>query len=108
MPDLITLLKEAKRYSKETGSLTLKLKALRIDERTLKIKDEKDNAFKVFFKFPHRLTIFEAGLLYSLIVLKKKPRDYAGYFKCQAGKEFLDSIEKISILKKKVIWEESD
>lgn len=60
---------------------------------------------KVYFKQPQQLTIFQAGLLICLYVLKRLPRDYGGYFKCPAGKEFAENIEKVNLLVKKEIVE---
>jgi len=50
------------------------------------------------FKEPHRLTIFEAGMLFSVFVLNRKPTDYAQYHKCIAGKNFIENIEKLEVL----------
>ena len=49
----------------------------------------------VYFKKPHQMTIFEAGLLFYVWGHNKKPLDYTGYHKCPAGKEFIENIEKI-------------
>lgn len=57
----------------------------------------------VYFTKPHQLTIFEAELLFDLIVLRMKPRDYASYHKCKAGERFIENIKKISKLKSVLI-----
>ena len=58
-------------------------------------KREDNKEVVVTFYKPHNLTIFEAGLLYALYCLNKKPRDYAGYDNCIAGMEFIENIKSI-------------
>ena len=41
------------------------------------------------------LTIFEAEMLYSVFGEGRKPRDYAGYHKCEAGRKFVENIKEI-------------
>jgi len=51
----------------------------------------------VTFKKSQRLSIFQAGLLFSLFYLNRKPVDYASYHKCPAGKEFIDNINEVVV-----------
>lgn len=44
---------------------------------------------------PHRLTVFEAEMLFSVFHLKRKPVDYASYHKCPAGKKFIKNIANV-------------
>lgn len=81
----------------ETGTIATKLHVTQYDNRVYWIRDKSGQGVKVTFKEPRRLTIFEAGLLYS-IIKGKKPRDYAEYHKCIAGQKFFDSIKEITIL----------
>ena len=96
---ILSALKEATGYSKETAFIDhgLKVRRVSLNPKILEITDKDKKGVRVTFKKPHELTIFEEGLLYSLFVLKKKPRDYANYFKCFAGKEFLDSVAEIEV-----------
>jgi len=48
-----------------------------------------------FYKAIEHLTIFEAELLYLLFCEGAKPRDYANYHKCEAGREFILNIKNI-------------
>jgi len=84
--------------TKYTGFMGL-LPAVVNSERTVwKIRDNGGNGVRVLFNTPTDLTIFQHDLLYCLFVLKKKPRDFGGYFKCVAGKRFLESIGKVWLL----------
>lgn len=50
-----------------------------------------------FFKPQEHLTIFEAETLFYLFGLNKKPREYAGYHNCIAGKRFIENIKEVDI-----------
>jgi hypothetical protein len=56
-----------------------------------------DHQEKVLIEFykEHRMTIFEAEMIFSLFALNKKVMDYANYHKCQAGKEFIKNIKYV-------------
>jgi len=43
----------------------------------------------------NNLSVFQAGLLFMLFALKKKPNDYAAYHKCIAGVEFISNIKNV-------------
>lgn len=47
-----------------------------------------------FYK-PHRVTIFEAGLLFMVFAQNRRPIDYASYHDCPAGREFIENIKSI-------------
>lgn len=51
----------------------------------------------ILFSKEQKLSVFQAGLLFSLYVLNKKPNDYANYHKCIAGKEFIENIKSIEV-----------
>lgn len=53
---------------------------------------------EVTFNKPHKWTIFEAGLIYLMYAENKRPYDYTNYHKCQAGKEFIQTIQRITLL----------
>jgi len=54
---------------------------------------------KVWFNSPEpKLTIFEAELLYFVLVLQQRPADYASYHTCIAGQRFISSIESYAII----------
>lgn len=66
-----------------------------------KCNHEKTKILYVTFKQPQEhLTIFEAGLLWSLFVDKRRMIDYANYHKCIAGKRFIKNIKKVSEVNK--------
>lgn len=69
------------------------------------VLDANGNGTLVAFSQPHdHLTIFEAELLYCAF-LKRKQRDYARYDKCVAGQRFFADIEKLYVIKDKVVHE---
>lgn len=52
---------------------------------------------KMEFGKPHQLTVFEAEMLFLVFCLKRRPADYAGWHKCEAGKEFIRNIKHIAM-----------
>ena len=56
-----------------------------------------DHQEKVLIEFydEHRMTIFEAEMIFSLFALNKKVMDYGNYHKCQVGKEFIKNIKYV-------------
>ena len=67
------------------------------------VVDKNGNGALVGFKKPHSsLTIFEAELLYCAF-LRRKQRDYARYDKCGAGKEFFAGIDKLYVIRDKIV-----
>lgn len=98
-------LKKCKYSTKETG--TIKAKLITDDSGTLhKLYKEKScngcgiksgKYVYVSFHNPTRLTIFQAGMLYSIFVLGKRPTDYAKYHECSAGIEFIENIKDITV-----------
>ena len=54
----------------------------------------------VKFKTEKRLTIFEADMLWMVLAEGKKPKDYADYHKCIAGREFIENIDSYRIEEK--------
>lgn len=95
-------LREAK-LGKDTANVGMKVKTnSERTEQTIYMVDkcptckrEDVMEVRVSFSKPQQLTIFQAGMLFSLYCLNKKPRDYAQYHKCIAGKEFIESIKEI-------------
>ena len=54
---------------------------------------------KVWFKSPEpKLTVFEAELLYFVLVQQKRPADYASYHTCIAGQRFISSIDSYAVV----------
>lgn len=51
----------------------------------------------VKFKTDKKLTIFEADMLWMVLVEGKLPRDYVNYHKCVAGREFIENIDSYRI-----------
>lgn len=73
-------------------------RTIQILARTDKCKhcgNESKKRLTISFIKPHKITVFEAGLLWMLFVENKKPVDYAGFHKCTAGKEFIKNIGSI-------------
>ena len=107
---LFNFLKEAKPTSKQTGFFERGyFKTECNPQKTIwTIMDSENKGILIKFKNTYHLTIFEHDLLYFLLILKKKPVDYAKYFKCVAGKRFLDNIDEIKIAKKitSIEWED--
>lgn len=103
--EFVKKLKEAKLTQTETAFFNVKVK--RFDDGVIKIyKEEKCKyckvvdyrAVEISFHKEHTLTIFEAGLLYALYILNKKPKDYANFHKCIAGKRFIENIKSIYVM----------
>ena len=55
----------------------------------------------VVFKKPIDLTVFQAELLFALFCLNKKPHDYGKHHNTIAGKEFIENIKDVLVLKEK-------
>ena len=69
-----------------------------LDKRCVRCGNECNTArLYIQFKQPQKLTVFEAQLIYSLFVLKRRPYDYAQYHKCEAGKKFIENIENYEV-----------
>lgn len=51
----------------------------------------------VKFKKELTLTIFQAEMLFMVMVENKLPRDYAKYHECIAGKEFIHNIDSLEV-----------
>jgi len=102
-----TILKNAKQGSLLTGSSGLEVKVFSNREHTdFTIRSNVVTCHKcnttcaksvrvTFKKAIEHFTVFEAGLLYYLFCLNKKPVDYAGYHNCVAGKEFIENINGV-------------
>jgi len=98
-------IKQAKMTNKETGFLNVRVKTNLDRTRQIIYKEDvcaccgikNRTGVRVIFNRPRHLTIFEAGLLYALFVQNKKPKDYAGYHRCEAGKEFIENIKEIRV-----------
>jgi hypothetical protein len=105
--DLTKLLEEAEPSLKQTGSMGKDYFILltHYPDNTWMIMDNDGYGLLVKFNDSHVLTIFEHDLLYFLFILKEKPADYANYFKCPAGKEFMDSIISVQIKQKTITWD---
>ena len=110
--DFVERLKNAKPTLKDTAFFNIKLKRNEDGTKQIIYSDYTcehcgthiNRYVQVWFKKPHTLTVFEAGLLYALFVENEKPKDYAGYHNCIAGKEFINNIEKIKTFRGKAKW----
>jgi hypothetical protein len=90
----------------ETVQLSLKLKVTTNPEHTIqRIVDEEGQGIRVFFKRSHRMSVFEVGMLYSVLVRSKLPYDYAKYHKCVAGEIFFENIANVTkfVVEKNII-----
>ena len=97
----VNIIRKAKPSTKTTAQLSIKV--ITNKEHTIqKLYTEKEcrlckqrikKTVMVIFKKPIKLSIFQAGMLYSIFVENKKPVDYASYHECIAGKEFIDNIK---------------
>lgn len=67
--------------------------------RTCGHTPEKKNIIKVTFKEPLKngLTVFQSELIYLVWFKGALPLDYASYHTCEAGKEFIQNIEEITV-----------
>ena len=53
---------------------------------------------KVTFKqVPEHITVFHASMFIYIFILHQRPYDYGSYHTCEAGKEFIENIEKIEV-----------
>lgn len=106
--EFVKNIKEAKKIQRETGGITTELQVTRSPDGlkrtisksfTCKHCGHSEWQFvKVTFKtVPERITIFEAGMLFSVFHDNKLPKDYADFHKCQHGRQFIDNIEKIEV-----------
>jgi hypothetical protein len=87
-----------KKDTKSTADVETKLRASSSSSlKTWRIRDKIGEGVIVIFKNPKHITQFEAVLLYSFFT-GKRPRDYADYHKCIAGKKFFDTIDSITFL----------
>ncbi len=99
--------KQCKGYTQGTGGFNLKVRTNA--ERTyFEISDETKcnrcnhihhKGIEIQFKTKVSLTVFQAGMLYAIFILKKKPHDYAQYHECVAGKKFIENIKSIKVSK---------
>jgi len=90
----------------ETAQLSSKLRVVTNPEHTIqKIIDDEGMGIRIFFRRSHRMTVFEVGMLYFVLVKNRLPYDYANFHKCIAGKEFFDNITVISrfVVEKKIV-----
>jgi hypothetical protein len=106
--DLTNIFKDVKTSIEQTGFYGNDhlAKTIHYTEQNIwKITDKEGNGIMVKMNRPHTMTIFERDLLYLLFIKRKKPIDYANYFNCQAGKDFMDSINSVKISQKTVTTE---
>lgn len=109
--DFVSKVKSAKKSQVATANFGIKLRVNKdrteqhiffSDIRTCRCCGHQiggeNNELKVLFYNPESLSIFQAGLLYSLFILNKVPYDYAGYHNCIAGKEFIENIKEAESL----------
>lgn len=90
-----------KKDTKDTAQIETKLRASTHDLKRWIIRDEIGEGVIVRFKQPKHITQFESALLYSFFT-GKRPKDYANYHKCIAGKKFFDTIDSITFLEQSV------
>lgn len=82
-----------------------KLKVHRVAGYRWFVLDEKGNgAVAEFSKCKTALTIFECELIYCAF-LKRRQRDYANFHKCGAGQQFFADLDKLYVIKPKVVEE---
>jgi len=95
--------KNAKRTTKHTGTIAASLSVESNAYVTIISKTTKcpscNHTFRericMLFNEPQRLSIFQAGLIYSLFYKNQIPADYASYHKTQAGERFIKNISAI-------------
>ena len=109
MNKIIDIIKNCNKYHYYSQQVIEKhnLKLISNKERTWQqIKSEfscktcnhtKKLTLTIEFVEPQDLTIFHVGMLWGVLVLNKKPLDYATYHKCIAGKRFFENIKKWSV-----------
>lgn len=76
---------------------TEKLRLQRKDECS-KCNHVHTDVLYVDFVEHKRLTIFEAGMLFSVFVDKKLPVDYGAFHECVAGQRFIKNIKDMEVL----------
>lgn len=96
--EFVKLVKQCKTSSILTGYGN-KMKVVRISPTEIKLFNENickccnrtlnESGVIVVFEKPQKLTIFEAEMLYMVLVQKLLPRDYCKYDQCIAGIEFI-------------------
>ena len=105
--EFISIINKTKSSLEQTGFIEIKVegsydgltKTIYTDEKCHccnRIKTETKLVVK--FKNKTNLTIFQADMLFMILMENKKPRDYADYHKCIAGKEFIDNIESYKVV----------
>lgn len=102
----LSLLKKAKPSLIQTGYTDIKVRLTSNPLERIIFSSDVCNCCKrttnetkllVSFKKLQRLTIFQAEMLFMVVVQEKKPRDYADYHKCIAGKEFIENINNLVV-----------
>jgi len=97
--------KQAKKDTKMTAFYKVKvagnsdrtIQTLFREEICKTCKNKNKQSIMVFFKESQRLTIFQAEMLFAVFALNRIPIDYANYHKCEAGKKFIQNIDKIVV-----------
>lgn len=97
------LKKADKKRKKQTGydynpeaNVEGKKLVLKETETCDKCETETNHTITVeFYEKPERITIFQAGVIYSIVALEEIPRDYAEFHESKAGKEFIGNIKYI-------------
>lgn len=97
-------LKSVKKSSKDTGTISNNIKLNRDPQYTSYRLSEKqtcpccsctkEKTLFVEFYRPKRLTIVEAGMLFSIFCLNKKPSDF---HESKADMEFIENIKKVEV-----------
>lgn len=67
-----------------------------------RVCDELDIVNDIYFTIlsdKKHLSIFEAGILISMYIYNRVPKDYGGYFDCEKGEKFVEDLDKIIIFK---------
>lgn len=108
--EFVDKIKEAKKTFKESYEYTNDLK-VKVDKKRINyILSKKETCNHcghtrkyfltvTFNEKQEQLTIFEAGLLFSLFVKNELVKDYHNYHKCIAGIRFIENIKKVDVIR---------
>jgi hypothetical protein len=96
----LNYVKKTKKSNKETAQIFSRCFSSGGLDFRIVLANDSSVGIRVIFKRLHSPTIFEANMLLMVFAMGRCPVDYARYHKCISGKEFIENISSLYVMKR--------
>jgi hypothetical protein len=95
----LSYLKKTKKSNKETAQIFSRCFSSGGSDFRIILANDSSKGIRVVFKRLHSPTVFEANMLLMVFAMGRCPIDYARYHKCISGKQFIENISSIYVMR---------